>query len=235
MKPRDVKQPESPSVALDAKFAASSPEIQSAIRNYKDFWATLSNAERAKLEKVHKLLKHLRNRGAPLNSETEAELLIGKAVNDAHIDKELFGRWWAVLVPVLTNRARFDSVRALMWAKIAPGTLRGDLLGVAKLAAQGLKASADRIYEQARRGNKRFFIDLGKCLSGEIKRDLVDAIDDEILRILSISPSISAKEAVRKLSAKGWQITEENFRVRKQRLKAAITDARGEYDRSEEP
>jgi len=234
MNPHKGQQSWSPSANIGAEFAASSPEIQSAMKNYKQFWAALSDADRAKLEKVHKLLKHYRNRGAPMASDREAELLIEKAVQEAHVDQELFDRWWTVLVPVLTLGGHSDFALLLMWSKLAPGILRGDPLGAAKLAANDLRHAADRIYEEARHGNERFFIELGKCLSGEIKRDLVDAIDKQMLRILSINPSMSAKEAVRRLALKGYQITEENFRVRKQRLKAGVAASRTEYDQSQQ-
>src|SRR5262249_40272497 len=82
--PHKGQQSWSPSANIGAEFAASSPEIQSAMKNYKQFWAALSDADRAKLEKVHKLLKHYRNRGAPMASDREAELLIEKAVQEAH-------------------------------------------------------------------------------------------------------------------------------------------------------
>jgi hypothetical protein len=202
-----------------------------AVRNYKEFWSTLSNADRAKLNKVTKLVKKFADRRAP-RSNTEEELLIEKAVKEAQVDKELFERWWTVLMPVLTKRATFDFARLVMWSKLAPGMLRSDPLGAAKLAAQNLKVTADYIYEEARCGNQRFFIELGKCLSGEIKGESFKDKDYQIIRILSINPSMSAKQAVRKLRARGVSMTEEHFRVSKARLKSAIEAAREEFDRS---
>jgi hypothetical protein len=233
MNRRDMQDRNSPSASIDVQFAASSPEIQTAIRNYKQFWTTLSDADRTRLVKVHKLLKQFAKRGASLSSDTAAELLIEKAIQQAQVDSELFDKWWTVLTPVLSYGISYEIATSLVWAKIAPGLVRDDPLGEARLAATDLRFSADRIYEQARHGNERFFIELGKCLSGEIKRDLVDAVDNQILRILSSRPSTSAKEAVQILRTKSFQITEENFRVRKQRLKAAIRAGREEYDQSQ--
>ena len=231
MTPRKSQQAESPAAAIDAQVAASCIEIQTAMRSYKQFWAKLSDADRAKLNKVSKLVKKFADRRAP-RSETEEDLLIEKAVKEAQVDKELFERWWTLLMPVLTKRATFDFAVRVMWSKLAPGMLRNDPLGVAKLAAKNLKVTADYIYKEALRGNQRFFIELGKCLSGEIKGESFNDKDYQIIRILSVNPSISAKWAVRKLRTKGVHMTEEHFRVAKARLKGAIEAARAEYDQA---
>jgi hypothetical protein len=99
----------------------------------------------------------------------------------------------------------------------------------AKLAADNLEDSAELIHLAAQQGASEFFIILGKCLSSEIKSTLRDKMNLEIAEMLSQNPSISAKEGVRKLKKRGWNISEENFRVRKQRLlrpayKAAHSD-----------
>ena len=99
---------ESSSAGIDAEFAATSPEIQNAIRDYKQFWTSLSDTERAKLEKVHKLLKHYAKRGVPMRSERDADALIESAVQHADVEKELFDRWWNVLAPVLKNGVNFS-------------------------------------------------------------------------------------------------------------------------------
>jgi hypothetical protein len=88
----------------------------------------------------------------------------------------------------------------------------------AKLAAQNLKDSAELIHLAAQQDIREFFILLGKCLSREIKSMLRDKMNVEIADMLSENPSISAKEGMRELKKRGWQISEENFRVRKQRL-----------------
>jgi hypothetical protein len=102
----------------------------------------------------------------------------------------------------------------------------------ARLAAQNLKDSAELVQLAAQHDAKEFFITLGRCLSGEIKSTLYDKMDADVADILSENPSITAKEAVRELRKRGRQISEENFRVRKQRLlrpayKAAQSDWTG--------
>jgi len=68
--------------------------------------------------------------------------------------------------------------------------------------------------------DKRFFIDFGKCLSGEIKdTTLFDKRDCDLAEIVLFSPQMSAKDAVRELKRRGHRgITEENFRMWKMRL-----------------
>jgi len=91
---------------------------------------------------------------------------------------------------------------------------------IAKLAAFDLKAYKAEIFLPAATREKRFFIDLGKCLSGEIKSGF-DKLDVAIASILLQNPSIKAKDAVRELKRRRHPaISEENFRMRKQRLKA---------------
>jgi hypothetical protein len=77
---------------------------------------------------------------------------------------------------------------------------------------------------------KRFFIELGKCLSGEIKSK-ADEIDTDIAHIIAANSSITAADAVRELETRGWHITQEAFRMRKQRLKRAAAAAHEAYDR----
>ena len=209
-----------PSEKIDARFVDSSPEIQSAIKKYNDFWGALSDAERAKLKKLHKMLvRNVKRDRAWITSDDRADYYIRKTAEEVHVDRELFDRWWSVLVPLMSMRVRFETSRALTWA-----------LPEAKLAAQNLKVGADPISMEAKRDNRRFFIELGKCLSGEIKPELFDDMDWDLVRILCINPSTTAKDAVRKLEKKGWHITEEAFRVRKQRLRRAIVAARKAYD-----
>src|SRR5262249_3036363 len=61
---------------------------------------------------------------------------------------------------------------------------------------------------------------LGKCLSRDMKSGY-DKLDADIAAILSHNPSIKAKDAVRELARLNHpHISEENFRMRKKRLKA---------------
>jgi hypothetical protein len=71
--------------------------------------------------------------------------------------------------------------------------------------------------------DKRFFIDFGKCLSGEIKDfTLIDKRDVDIAEIVLFNPQMSAKQAVLELERRGHRgITEDNFRMWKMRLRRA--------------
>ena len=67
--------------------------------------------------------------------------------------------------------------------------------------------------------NKEFFIQLGKCLTGEIDRQLVDRRQIDIAEIVLFHPELSARDAVRELVRRGHrEITEQNFGMWKMRL-----------------
>ena len=75
--------------------------------------------------------------------------------------------------------------------------------------------------------NEEFFVQLGKCLTGEIDRRLVDKRDIDIGEIVLFHPELSAGDAARELQRRGHRnITEENFRMWKMRLRKA----KEEYD-----
>jgi hypothetical protein len=75
--------------------------------------------------------------------------------------------------------------------------------------------------------HKQFFIDLGKCLSGDIDPELWDKRDIDIAEIVLSNPRISAKNAVRELEKRNHRgITEENFR----NWKSKLLKAKREYD-----
>ena len=97
------------------------------------------------------------------------------------------------------------------------------------LAIDGLKKSAEAIRCFAQLNEKKFFIELGKALS--VKTDettLCDAVTRAVVDILSENPSISTKDALRKLRRPDW--TEETFRERKYRLKRATREASAENE-----
>jgi hypothetical protein len=101
---------------------------------------------------------------------------------------------------------------------------------IAKLAAHDLKAYEEEIRLAAATGRRQFFSDLGKCLSRDMKSGY-DKLDADIAAILSHNPSIKAKDAVRELVRLNHpHISEENFRMRKRRLKAF---ARAVHERGE--
>jgi len=113
----------------------------------------------------------------------------------------------------------------LFWWKLAPQVEKGPPF-YAKWASQDLKDSKGAILGAVKRNDKRFFIDLGKCLSGEMNSGMHDKMDECVALILAYNPSIRARNAVHVLEKFGCpRITEDNFRVRKQRLKRAV----GEY------
>lgn len=75
--------------------------------------------------------------------------------------------------------------------------------------------------------HKKFFIDLGKCLSGEINPELWDKRDIDIAEIVVSNPRMRAKEAVRELVKRGHRpISEENFR----NWKSKLLRAKREYE-----
>jgi hypothetical protein len=124
--------------------------------------------------------------------------------------------------PLKTLNAVIKSASELLfWSKIAPEVGK-DSPFFAKLASHDLKAQKRVILKAAERNDKRFFIDLGKCLSGEMGSELYDQMDEHVALILALDPWISAKDAVCYLQKCGWSISEDAFRVRKQRLMRAL-------------
>ena len=77
--------------------------------------------------------------------------------------------------------------------------------------------------------HKQFFIDLGKCFSGDLDPQLWDKRDIDIAEIVLSNPQISAKDAVRELEKRNHHgITEENFR----NWKSKLLKAKRKYDAS---
>ena len=157
-----------------------------------------------------------------------------KAARKARVDRKLLDKWrnaqelcWGIAGAQCTfNKVHSEGI--LFLAKRALYLEHGWGYA-ARLAAQNLKDRAELIQLAAQHDAKEFFIILGRCLSGEIKSTSHDTMDADVADILSENPSITAKEAVRELRKRGREISEENFRVRKQRLlrpayKAAHSD-----------
>jgi hypothetical protein len=110
--------------------------------------------------------------------------------------------------------ARYAVMLSKLWGK----NLRqhGSLLRAKNCAAFfEFWGTSDQV---ALKGDKQFFIDLGKCLSGEIKTEVYSKLELDIAELVFSKPHLSAKEAVRELSKRGHKITEEHFRVEKMRL-----------------
>ena len=173
---------------------------------------SMPDSERAKF---NRLLKNI-------------ELLgdVEKAAQKARVGKKLFDKWrnvnalcWGIATALGTyGEVHGESI--LFLAKRSRYLEDAWGYAWAKFAAQNLKRSAELIHLAAHQDAKKFFIALGKCLSGEIKSTLHDKMDLDIGEILSENPSISGKEAVRELKKRGHSrdLSLENFRVRKQRL-----------------
>jgi hypothetical protein len=105
----------------------------------------------------------------------------------------------------------------------------GNWLPVAKSAARSFKTckrlevfrvDLDFVMStQDKRLIKQFFIDLGKCLSGEIDCEQWDNLDIEVTDIVLENPSISSQDAARELEHRGFgDVTADLFRMRKKRL-----------------
>jgi hypothetical protein len=196
-----------------------------------DFGAQLyaSNADRLWKNAERSLPKSERVKFKRLFKDAAIVGDIREAAKKSHVSKELLDKFMSVLKPFLHWDAQYRATEILFWAKVSQGFVRGDWLPVAKLAAQKLKVFKEFIRRAAENDNKRFFIDLGKCLSNEIKSKAVDKSDYDLAYLICVKPSISAKNAVRKLEKRGWKINEENFRMRKQRLLSAARAGREAY------
>jgi hypothetical protein len=115
----------------------------------------------------------------------------------------------------------------LMVAKLQDrDVLKDDSLIRAKIAANTAKQTGSLCFALGQvllaieLNDKRFFIDFGKCLSGEIKDPaLFDNRDRDMAEIVLFNPRMSAKQAVLELEKRGHRgITEDNFRNWKMRL-----------------
>jgi len=108
----------------------------------------------------------------------------------------------------------------------------GDWLEQAKFAAMLFNHSDPELFRGAIElalivRHKRFFIDLGKCLSGDIDPQLRDKRDLDIAEIVLSNPRMRAKDALCALRSRGHRgISEENFR----NWKSKLLRAKREYD-----
>jgi hypothetical protein len=181
------------------------------------FMQAMLDGERAKFKR---LLKNI-------------ELLgdVEKAAQKARVGRTLFDKWretQALCWGIATALGTYSQVHGegiLFLAKRSRYLEDAWGYAWAKLASQNLKASAELIHFAAQQDAKKFFIALGKCLSGEVKATLDDKVDADVAHILSEQPSISAKEALRELKRRGHHLSEENFRERKHRLLRAAYKA----------
>jgi hypothetical protein len=147
---------------------------------------------------------------------------VEKAAAKARVSKGLLDKWMnAPEISLAVNNALIEAHPSpFFWAKIArPHLQQQDWRYLAKLTAHNLKDWKDIIRFAAENNEKKFFVDLGKCLSGEINCTLRDQMEIDIADILHCNPSISAKDAVREMEERRWTVSEEALRMRKQRMK----------------
>jgi hypothetical protein len=155
------------------------------------------------------------------------------------------GKLRCEITSVEAFRRRFETLLFLSWLKVTSGPKQRkddswNWLGHAKYAAwllldplawrdpEQFRQEVLRVIGlQALMKNKEFFIQLGKCLTGEIDRQFMDQRDVDIAEIVLFHPRLSARDAVSALRRRGHRgITEENFRMWKMRL----LNAKEEYD-----
>src|SRR5438874_17554 len=164
---------------------------------------------------------------------------VGKAAGKSRVNRTLLDKWmhtpgvsWHINNAL--NDAKFlaysgnDAEAVLFRAKIAPelekdaetfratGQRHRESRVVAKLAARDLKAYRWHIAQAAINNDKRFLIDLGKCLAKEIATDFHDRLDYDIAEIWCRDRTITAPAAIAQLKRRGHDsVNEEQFRMRK--------------------
>ncbi len=188
------------------------PKIDRASRVLIEKVAAMSNSERAKLDRLL------------INVELLGD--VAKAVGQVGVSKQLLDKWmntreiaWVIDQALIRAEriAKGKDEEGLLWGA-DPERQSGSLFR-AKLASKNLKAAKNVIQHAAELNDKRFFIDLGKCLSGEIDSTVVDPLDGTMAGLLTRYPSITAKDAVDYLTKLGYKLTEDGFRMRKKRLR----------------
>ena len=142
--------------------------------------------------------------------------------------REILAEMVISTAPVLArNPRRTMATVFLMVAKLHnKRVLKDDSLIRAKFAAKlveqtgSLNVAIEQLLLALETNDRRFFIDFGKCLSGEIKDStLFDKRDRDIAEIVLFNPEMSAIEAIDELDRRGHRgISEDNFRMWKMRL-----------------
>lgn len=76
-----------------------------------------------------------------------------------------------------------------------------------------------QIVQAANNGDKHFFIDLGKILSGEISGALCDKIDAALIEICAKKPTLNTRQIITALAERSiLDVEEGTIRTRKSRL-----------------
>ena len=175
-------------------------------------WNALSRSERAKFRE---LIKHVESHGDLSRANRE----------ESGISSDLVKELLSILRPAIISDIRYTASGNLRRTK-----LRQDVQVGAKIAAHDLKAHSSIILDAAERNDKKFFIELGKCLSGRSKPEWTSAMSGDVASIFLLNPDIPAKEGVRLLRELGWTMTEDDFRMWKKRL--GVTATRTECSQS---
>jgi hypothetical protein len=153
---------------------------------------------------------------------------VDKAARQVGISSKLLNKWksasdifW-VIEHALSEAKRIAKGKEFVPLWFTPEA-ENDWRFLAKVVSKNLKAGKAYLLQAAENNDREFFIDLGKCLSGEIDCTLFDSMDLYIAGLVTRYPSIAAKDAVDQLTRVGFpRITEDNFRVRKHRLKGNV-------------
>ena len=142
--------------------------------------------------------------------------------------REILAQNLSIHAPLLAREPRRTMATMLLMAATLRDkeVLKDDSLLRAKFTAKLVEDTGDlataigQVLLAMEINDKRFFIDFGKCLSGEIKDPTVfDKRGRDIAEIVLFHPQMSAKKAVLELETRGHRgITEENFRMWKMRL-----------------
>ena len=118
--------------------------------------------------------------------------------------------WWAKIAPELEKDAELFK---------ATGQRNRESKVIAKLAAQNLKANRWHIVQAANNGDKHFFIDLGRILSGDASSEFWDKLDSDIAELFVKNPAMSTAKATTALVNRCHSNLEEHtVRQRKKRL-----------------
>ena len=169
------------------------------------------------LEELQAFVRDLRRE----EGESDPEALVNNLVM----------RWLARKAVAIArkNRRAAANLLLMMATKMQSKKWQNDSLIRAKLVTRSFEqtrnfaAGALFIEIATNKNDKQFFIDLGKCLSGEIEDSRLygkfDKRDRDIAEIVLFEPEVSAADAVRELEKRGHgDITEDNFRMCKMRL-----------------
>lgn len=121
---------------------------------------------------------------------------------------------------------RMQASLLLMVAKLqGKEYMRDDSLIRAKLTARMFEQTgsfdfhAHLIEMATARNDKQFFVDLGRCLSREIKDStLFDNRDRYVAEIVLFHPEMPVANALQELEKRGHHLTEASFKMRKMRL-----------------